>query len=116
MEGPFVKYVLLLPLCYNDGRKVPSRTLSGMTDKLFVLAGGFTIAGTVQGAYQMEDGTRQEDECLQVWIGVREEQVRDLKELVAKFGRTLGQEKMYLERTGGSIEFIRPFERSGEGT
>jgi hypothetical protein len=56
----------------------------------------------------MEDGTRQEDESLQIWIGVREEQVSDLEKMVARFAKTLGQEAMYLERTGGAIDFIRP--------
>ena len=108
MERPTIKFVLLLPLNYNDGRPVPRKVLQRIQDEIFVLAGGFTIAGTVKGAYRMEDGTRQEDESLQIWIGVREEQVSDLEKMVAGFAKTLGQERMYLERTGGAIDFIRP--------
>jgi hypothetical protein len=108
MEEPMTKFVLLLPLRYNDGRDVPRQVLLGMLEELYVLAGGHTIAGTVQGAYRMADGAKQQDESLQVWIGVREEEVSDLRTMVAKFGKTLGQETMYLERTGATIDFIPP--------
>jgi len=108
MDEPKIKFVLLLPLCYNDGRPVPQRVLRGMLDEIYVLAGGHTIAGTVTGAYRMKDGTRQDDESLQIWVWVREEEVSDLKKMVARFGKTLGQEAMYLERTGGTIDFIGP--------
>ncbi len=56
----------------------------------------------------MDDGTRQEDELLQVWIGIREEDASDLKKTVAKFGKILGQEMMYFERSGGTMDFIPP--------
>lgn len=108
MEEPKTKYVLLLLLYYNDGRVVPQKVLDRMLDEIFVLAGGYSIAGTVKGAYQMNDGTKQEDDSLQIWIGVWEQEVPELKEMVAKFGKTLGQETMYLERTGGTIDFIPP--------
>jgi hypothetical protein len=108
MEESKIKYVLLLPLQYNDGRHVPQQILDGMLDEIFVLAGGYSIAGTVKGAYRMKDGTKQEDESWQVWIGVREEEIPDLEKMVAKFGKELGQEMMYLERTGGTINFIPP--------
>ena len=108
MEEPKTKYVLLLPLHYNDGRVVPRRILDGMLDEVFVLAGGYSVAGIVKGACQMNDGTKHEDDSLQVWVGVREQDVPELKSLVATFGTTLGQETMYLERTGGTIDFIPP--------
>ena len=56
----------------------------------------------------MKDGTKQIDHSLQVWIGIREDFVADLKQLVGRLGAKLGQESMYFERTGGSIEFIPP--------
>ena len=43
------KYVLLFPLTFNDGSKVPKKVLEAFKDELFVLAGGYTIAGTVTG-------------------------------------------------------------------
>lgn len=108
MEDPFAKYLLLLPLAYNDGRPVPESVVSGFLDRLYVRFGGFTVHGTVKGAYRMHDGTRQDDESLVVWVAVRDEDVPDLREMVAEFGATLDQELMYMERTGGTVEFIPP--------
>jgi hypothetical protein len=108
MEEPKIRYVLLIPLTYNDGRAVPKTVLDQIYEEIFVLAGGYSIAGTVQGAYKMQDGMKQEDESLQVWIVIREADVPDLKNMVAKFGKSLGQETMYLERTGGTVDFIPP--------
>ena len=58
----------------------------------------------------MSDGTKQEDDSLQIWIGVWDQEVPELEEMVARFGKTLGQETMYLERTGGTIGFIAPLD------
>jgi hypothetical protein len=108
MEDPTVKFVLLIPLKYNDGRAVPSGILRRMRNEIYALFGGLTQAGTVRGAYRMRDGTKKEDESLEIWIGIRETEIPDLKDLVARFGAELGQESMYLERTGGTIDFIPP--------
>jgi hypothetical protein len=45
---------------------------------------------------------------LVIWIGVQKNKVPALRRLVAKFARELGQESLYLERTGSTIEFVRP--------
>jgi hypothetical protein len=108
-----VKLVLLVPLNYNDGTAVPAELHDRIKDELFQLAGGYTIAGTVAGAYRMGDGSKQVDESLQVWVGVGEDQIDLLRRLVARFAEWLGQEAMYLERSGGTIEFVTP-QQSGE--
>ena len=110
MEEPKAKYVLLLPLNTNDGAQVPRQVLLEMLEEMYVLAGGYSIAGTVKGAYRMSDGTKQEDDSLQVWIAVSEQDVPELEEMVAKFGKMLGQETMYLERTAATVRFIPPLD------
>jgi hypothetical protein len=121
MGEPKIKHVLLLPLNYNPpqgstgkGPPVPQGVIDEMLDEIYVFAGGYTVAGTVRGAYRMEDGSRQDDDSLQIWIGVYEEEIPDLKKIVAEFGKRLGQEQMYLERTGGTIDFVPPY-TEGEG-
>jgi hypothetical protein len=103
-----VKYVLLLPLNYNDGTPVPRKERNRICDEIFELAQGYGLAGEVTGAYRMKDGSKQKDRSVIIWIGIHDKQKRDLKRLVAKFARELGQETLYLERTGGTIEFIQP--------
>jgi len=108
MDDPLPKFILLVPLNYNDGRDAPKKVLLDFQEKLFALGGGFTIAGTVEGAYRMADGKKQIDHSLQIWIGLNEEFFPDLERAVAELGAELGQESMYLERTGGTIHFIPP--------
>ena len=114
MDDPLPKFILLIPLRYNDGREVPNEVILDFQEKLYALGGGFTIAGTVEGAYRMADGTKQIDHSLQIWIGLREECVPELELLVAELGAKLGQESMYLERTGGAIHFIPPRKPGGQ--
>lgn len=114
MDDPLTKLILLVPLRYNDGRQVPKEVILDFQEELFALGGGFTVAGTVQGAYRMADGTKQVDDSLQIWIGLKEEYVPELERLVGELGAKLGQESMYLERTGGKIDFIPPQQPGGQ--
>jgi hypothetical protein len=108
MRPPLQKYLLLVPLQLNDGMPVPETVILDFQEKLFALGGGFTIAGTVKGAYRMADGTKQIDDSLQIWIGLPDDLYPDLERLVGELGTVLGQETMYLEKTGGNIHFIPP--------
>jgi hypothetical protein len=47
-------------------------------------------------------------------LAIEESDEAALKALVAKFGTMLGQEAMYLERTGSMVEFIPPSAVGGE--
>lgn len=102
------KYVLLLPLTYNDRSPIPKSVRDHVFDELFVLAGGHHVAGVGRGAYRMKNGSKQVDYSLEVWVAVEEEDVPALKQLVAKVALMLNQESIYLERSGGSVEFIAP--------
>ncbi|MEX2026498.1 MAG: hypothetical protein WEH44_04340, partial [Pirellulaceae bacterium] len=101
-----VKYVLLVPLTYNDGSQVSPEVMHQLEADLLTLGGGYTIAGTVKGAYRMQDGSKQVDESLQVWVVIDEQDGPALRELVARLGSNLGQESMYLEQTTSIVEFI----------
>ena len=95
------------PIRYN-GREDPNEVILDFQEEVFALGGGITVAGTVKGAYRMKDGTKQVDHSLQIWIGIQEDFVPELKQLVGRLGAKLGQESMYFERTGGTIDFIPP--------
>jgi hypothetical protein len=106
------KAILLIPLTYNDGSQVPEAVLDEIYEELFVLSGGHTSAGTVQGAYRMKDGTKQTEMLEQVWVAYDEADKPALRELVGRFCTLLGQEAMYLEFTDSVIEFIPPREEA----
>jgi hypothetical protein len=103
-----VKYILLVPLDYNDKSRVPKKVLAVILDELYALAGGFTVVGAGKGAYRMRNGEKKVEHSLQVWVAVEEEDVVELEALVAKFASVLGQETMYLERTGSAVRFVPP--------
>jgi hypothetical protein len=103
-----VKYVLLLPLTYNDGSEIPKSVHDRIEEEIFLLAGGYRYGGTGKGAYRMQGGEKQIDITAEVWIVIDDEDEAALKQLVAKFAAVLGQETMYLERTGGVVDFIPP--------
>jgi hypothetical protein len=108
-----IKFTLLIPMNYGDGTKVPDPVLHEIYNELYTLAGGYTLAGAVTGAYRMKDGSKQVDHSTAIWIGIEESQEALLRQLVAEICGRLKQETIYLERTGGTIEFIPP-PNSGE--
>ncbi len=108
MPESVAKFIVLVPLRYNDGRPVANEVILEFQEALLGLGCGITIAGSVEGAYRMADGRTQIDHSLQLWIGLADDRVPELERLVGQLGATLGQESMYLERTGGRIHFILP--------
>ncbi len=99
---------MLLPLTFNDGSVVPQKTFDAIYDGLFILCDGYTIAGEVRGAYRMQTGAKQVDSSVEVWVAISSDRLDELRQLVAGFGTMLGQETMYFERTGASVEFVAP--------
>lgn len=102
------KYIVLLPLSRNDGTPVSKAQLDGYLAELFSLADGYTVAGTVTGAYRMRGGKKQTDRSLEIWIVVDESQQGELRYWLANIGAELGQEAMYLEKSRSKVSFVKP--------
>jgi len=49
MDDSLPKFILLVPLNYNDGTEVPKEIILNFEMGLFALGGGCTNAGTVEG-------------------------------------------------------------------
>ena len=103
-----VKYILLLPLNYNDGSEVPQAVTDRICNEIMKIAQGYTLAGTVTGAYRMKDGSTQIDRSTEVWIGIEASKEKEFKRLVGIFAYRLRQEALYLECCGSTIEYITP--------
>lgn len=114
MDDPIRKFVVFVPTCFNDGTDVPKEVFLDFQDKLFVLANGYTINGTVEGAYRMADGKKQIDHSVVYGVGIPASKADELKEIVGELGETLGQESMYLEDTGSTISFVPPKTKGGK--
>ena len=76
-------------------------------NEFYAFADGYTLAGIVTGAYRMKDGSKQVDQSTAVWIGIDDSREASLRQLVAEICRRLRQEAIYLERTSGTIDFIK---------
>lgn len=108
-ESPVnIKYLLLVPTQLNDGSDVPKSVFLELEDTLFERFHGWTIGGTVKGAYRMQDGKKAIDHSVVYWIVISEGHHAELRKIVAKLGQVLGQENMYLEKTGSTIDFVGP--------
>ncbi len=107
-DEPLEKFVVLVPIRFNDGSDVAQSIIVQFQNKLFDLGGGFTIAGTVEGTYRMADGSRQVDKSVSYWIGIPPSMVDELRTIVSELGAVLGQEAMYLEHSGSRIELVPP--------
>jgi hypothetical protein len=107
------RVILLMPLTYNDGQTVPQDIRDLIYLNLFELCGGLTVVGKVNGLYQMEDGSKQEDVLEQVWVAVEEEDMPALRQMVSGFARTLQQEKMYFEIADARVELLPPLPEEG---
>lgn len=102
------KYIVLLPLVRNDGAPVSKVQLDGYLAELFALADGYTVAGTVTGAYRTRSGKKQIDRNLELWIVVDESQQGELRNWLANIGAELGQEAMYFEKSRSKVTYVKP--------
>ena len=114
-ESPkYSKYLLLVPTTFNDGKPVPVSTFVDLQDRLFALFNGFTIGGAVEGAYRMANGSKAVDHLIQYWIVIQEGQEKSLRQLVGVLAKELGQESMFLEKTGSTVDFVTAVDESGD--
>lgn len=107
-DKKIVKCLVLVPLQMNDGTEVDPDVVLDFQEQLFVNFRGFTNGGTVEGQYKMQDGKKAIDHTTQYWVGIEESQYPLLRSLVSELGKKLGQESMYLETTGATIDFVEP--------
>ena len=104
------KYILLLPLEYNDGSAIPQESLEKVFEELYSLANGYYVAGLGEGAYRMDDGEKRMEPCLQVWVAIDDSRLGIhtlLLEKVRYFARLLQQESIYLEECVSEVLFVR---------
>ena len=109
-----VKFTLLIPVNYNDGTKIPDEERDAVFNDLYLLAGGYTSAGNVSGAFRMADGSKQLDQTTPVWVVIEEEKASALKTLTRRICIRLKQEAIYLERTEATVEFLRAEDSGGK--
>ena len=100
--------IVLIPLTYNDGTRVSRETLQSIQEEIFVAFHGWTIEGTVKGAYLMQTGQKCVEDLLKVSVVLDESQIPELEMMVARWCAGLGQETMLMKIADFVIKFIPP--------
>ena len=98
--------IVLIPLTYNDGTKVPQDVILGIFEEIFAAFDGWTNEGTVKGAYRMQTGQKRVEDLLKVSVVLNESDVPRLEAMVATWCARLGQEAMLLKITDFVIKFV----------
>ncbi len=107
-QSPFKEAQVLIPLTFNDGSAVPRDTIAGLLDEVYLAFQGWTIEGTVKGAYRMRSGEKRVEDHLKISIVLRETQLPELEGMVARWAAALGQETMLLKVGDPTVKFIPP--------
>jgi hypothetical protein len=100
--------VVLIPLTYNDGTGIPLAVIESIQDELFLVFHGWTIEGTVKGAYRMRGGQKQVEDLLKLSVVLAAAQLPALESMVGRWCARLGQEVMLLKVADSLIKFVPP--------
>jgi hypothetical protein len=106
--GNLKEATILIPLTYNDGTQVPQATIEAILEQMYVAFLGWTIEGTVKGAYRMQTGSKQVDKLMKVSVVLDAAQVPELETMIGGWCGQLGQEKMLLKIADMVIKFVPP--------
>ncbi len=106
--------IVLIPLTYNDGSKVPQDILLGIFEEIYTAFHGWTNEGTVKGAYRMQTGQKQVEDLLKVSVVLDPSQVSELEAMVSAWCAKLGQEAMLVKIADYTIKFVPPRKETEE--
>ena len=102
------KCLFLIPTAYNDGKPVSPEIIDQILDQLFAKFGPYSIDGTTEGLWQLEDGKIVKDQSLKIWIVLSEDKVPRLEKTIANFAKILKQEAICLVVTDCDMKLIEP--------
>ncbi|MHB1423027.1 MAG: hypothetical protein ACYC3I_07510 [Gemmataceae bacterium] len=101
--------VVLIPLTDNDGKPFSAETIDAIYDEIFATFRGWTIEGTVKGAYQMRTtGEKRVEELLKVAIFLEVPQIPELEKMVGRWCTRIGQEVILLKIADVVVKFVPP--------
>jgi len=105
--------IIQLPLTYNDGTRIAWDILESITEEIYVAFHGWTIEGTVKGAYRMHSGEKCVEDSLKVSIVLEASQIGELEAMVNRWCARLKQETMLLKITDSTVKFVPPWKEGG---
>ncbi len=107
--GDLKEAIVLIPLTFNDGARIPPEIIDSICDEIFGVFHGWTLEGNVTGAYPMQStGQKRVEDLLKVSIILEMSQVSKLEEMVGRWCARLGQEVMLLKIADLIVKFVPP--------
>lgn len=105
---------VLIPLSFNDETAVSHDVIRSILDELYEAFQGWTIEGTVKGAYRMQSGQKRVEDLLKVSVVLDESQIPELEARIAGWAAQLGQELMLLKIADFIVKFVPPRQEAEE--
>jgi hypothetical protein len=93
-----MKFTTLIPVRFNDGKKVPVRQLTQFIRDLASQFGGCSDEGITKGQWiDPADAVHYHDECMRVSVVCDRVMLEDARAVVVRIGQALRQRAMYFE-------------------
>ena len=90
-------FITRIPVCYNDGTRVPKEVLQEIADEVFQLFGGCTMESPGTGVWAAEEGKVYSEESFRLEVACDRNQYAEAREMVLSIGKRLRQKAMYFE-------------------
>jgi hypothetical protein len=94
------------PLTDNEGQPIDPQVIVDLHRELLGQFGGFTIHPTSQGRWQSRAGRVYKEEVVVYEVAIPGDKVTQLRDVVCRLGRRLGQLAMYFDAPSPSVEII----------
>ena len=107
-ERSIVAFVQI-PLTYNDVSMVPEQILDDIKDQMYLAFDGYTVEGTVNGAYKMTStGQKRVEDTLKISIVLKAGGKKRLETMAGEWASELGQESILVTYTDFVVVFVEP--------
>jgi hypothetical protein len=102
-----------IPLTYNDDSRIEQKCLDCILDEIYLAFDGYTVDGTVKGAYKMKStGQKRVEDSLKVSIVLRVQDRDKLESMASGWAFDFGQESIIVTYTDFEVVFVGP--RNGD--
>lgn len=107
-QGTPKEATILIPLTFNDGSSVPGEVLQSILEEIYLAFHGWTVEGTVKGAYRMHSGRKRVEEHLKLSVLLDSGLVPQLERMIGRWCAKLDQETMLLKIADPVVRMIPP--------
>lgn len=102
-------FIVLVPVCYNDGVRVPESLMNRFVREAYRRFGGCSRREPVVGHWiDPDDGRHYHDESVELSVVCQSERIVEAMRFARSIGRRLRQKAIYFEVHDFGVCFLRP--------